>query len=329
MEPVVEALSALERHRSIRLRQVKQNPPHHAILLQPSTVAIPALTHLSQLSTAPAGTDRKEKGGGAWGENSRKTRHGKLVENADYRAWNDVEVFDVPSDLRRPGAEAVVEHVKFFGLEELFPSTGLQEKFNADAAFRTAIRRAIRDDLFVPDPNASDKVNAAISSLSSSLMVNWKSSRTGYASLTKVFADNAVQNLTGENFIQTLGKLCGPVSHGSLIDITSTGRKQERHSWHQDSGLDRFTVMVGFPPESNWTGVGVFRHSCKLSHPLRQDGDEGEVIQWEDYEAGELPVSAIGRPEYSPGREVMVYCDATHLHSAPDETNRESVWRFM
>ena len=126
-----------------------------------------------------------------------------MVEKADYRAWNDVEVFDVPSDLRRPGAEAVVEHVKFFGLEELFPSTGLQEKFNADAAFRTAIRRAIRDDLFVPDPNASDKVNAAISSLSSSLMVNWKSSRTGYASLTKVFADNAVQNLTG----RTLSRL--------------------------------------------------------------------------------------------------------------------------
>ena len=53
------------------------------------------------------------------------------------------------------------------------------------------------------------------------------------------------------------------------------------------------------------------------------------MIQWEDYEVGELPVSAIGRPEYSPGHEVMVYCDATHLHSAPDETNRESVWRFM
>ena len=174
-----------------------------------------------------------------------------------------MEVFDVPSDLRRPGAEAVVEHVKFFGLEELFPSTGLQEKFNADAAFRTAIRRAIRDDLFVPDPKASDKVNAAISSLSSSLMVNWKSSRTGYASLTKVFADNAVQNLTGRT-LSRLGKLCGPVSHGSLIDITSTGRKQERHSWHQDSGLDRFTVMVGFPPRAagQASGFSVTRANC-------------------------------------------------------------------
>ena len=123
-----------------------------------------------------------------------------MVEKADYRAWNDVEVFDVPSDLRRPDAEAVAEHVKFYGLEELFPGTGLQEKFNSDAAFRTAIRRAIRNDLFVPDPNASDKVNAAISSLSSSLMVNWKTSRTGYASLSRVFADDGVENLTGEIF---------------------------------------------------------------------------------------------------------------------------------
>lgn len=323
----MEAPSAPEHHRWTRSRQVRENALCHCVHVQPSISANPLLTLPSPLPTAPAGTDRKEKG--AWGENSKRSKHGRVVEKADYRAWNDVEVFDVPSDLRRPDAEVVAEHVKFYGLEELFPGTGLQEKFNSDAAFRTAIRRAIRNDLFVPDPNASDKVNAAISSLSSSLMVNWKTSRTGYASLSRVFADDGVENLTGEKFIQTLGALCGPVSHGSLIDITSTGRRQERHSWHQDSGLDRFTVMVGFPPESNWTGVGVFSHSCKLSHPLRQDGEEGEVIQWEDYEVGELPVSAIGRPEYSPGHEVMVYCDATHLHSAPDETNRESVWRFM
>ena len=68
------------------------------------------------------------------------------------------------------------------------------------------------------------------------------------------------------------------MSHGSLIDITSTGRKQERHSWHQDSGLDRFTVMVGFPPESNWTGRRGFQSLVQTVPPLRQDGDEGEVI---------------------------------------------------
>ena len=87
--------------------------------------------------------------------------------------------------------------------------------------------------------------------------------------------------------------------------------------------------MLGFPPESKWSGVGVFSHSCKLSHPLRQDGEEGTIIQWEDLSTEDLPVQTIGRPEYREGQEVMVYCDATHIHSAPDETNRESVWRFM
>ena len=187
----------------------------------------------------------------------------------------------------------------------------------------------MRDDLFVEDESVSAKANAAIRSLSSSLMVNWKTSGTGYAAFTALFEQYGVKDLTGETFIHTLGGLCGAESHGSLIDITGTGRRQERHSWHQDSGLERFTVMLGFPPESDWDGVGVFSHTCKLTHPLRQDGAEGEIIQWEDFEYGELPVEIIGRPEYCKGHEVMVYCDATHLHSAPDETNRESVWRFM
>ena len=200
---------------------------------------------------------------------------------------------------------AVTEHVAFFGLEELFPGTGLEEIFNSDARFRTNIRRAMREDLFVPDDAASEKANAAISSLASSLMVNWKTSPTGYAALSGVFIDHGVENLSGESFIQTLGGLCGEESRGSLIDITGTGRRRERHSWHQDNGLERqFTCMLGFPPESDWEGVGVFSHSAKLSHPLRQDGKEGEIIEWEDFKVGdELPVCVIGRPVYSAGHE--------------------------
>jgi hypothetical protein len=241
-------------------------------------------------------------------------------------------VYEVPDDLRRAGSSRVEEHVTFYGLDELFPGSGLGETFNASAAFRTAIRAAMREDMFVPDPSKSDKINTAISSLGCSVMVNWKRSKSGYAALTKVFESNDVRGVTGEAFILALGGLCGTESHGSLIDITGTGRRKERHSWHQDSGLDRRTVMLGFPPSDGFDGVGVFSHAAKLSHPLRRaDGDdaEGAVIQWEDFDAGELPVEVIGRPEYRPGHEVMVYCDATHVHSAPDETNRESVWRFM
>ncbi len=241
-------------------------------------------------------------------------------------------MYEVPDDLRRAGSSRVEEHVTFYGLDELFPGSGLGETFNASAAFRTAIRAAMREDMFVPDPSKRDKINTAISSLGCSVMVNWKRSKSGYAALTKVFESNGVRGVTGEAFILALGGLCGTESHGSLIDITGTGRRKERHSWHQDSGLDRRTVMLGFPPSDGFDGVGVFSHAAKLSHPLRRaDGDdaEGAVIQWEDFDAGELPVEVIGRPEYRPGHEVMVYCDATHVHSAPDETNRESVWRFM
>ena len=132
----MEAPSAPEHHRSTRSRQVRENALCHCVHVQPSISANPLLTLPSPLPTAPAGTDRKEKG--AWGENSKRSKHGRVVEKADYRAWNDVEVFDVPSDLRRPDAEAVAEHVKFYGLKELFPGTGLQEKFNSDAATFTS-----------------------------------------------------------------------------------------------------------------------------------------------------------------------------------------------
>ena len=46
---------------------------------------------------------------------------------------------------------AVKEHVKFYGLEDLFPGTGLEAAFNSSAEFRTGIREAMRDDLFIED----------------------------------------------------------------------------------------------------------------------------------------------------------------------------------
>ena len=101
------------------------------------------------------------------------------------------------------------EHVTFYGLDELFPGSGLGETFNTSAAFRTAIRAAMREDMFVPDPSKSDKINTAISSLGCSVMVNWKRSKSGYAALTKVFESNGVRGVTGEALILALGGLCG------------------------------------------------------------------------------------------------------------------------
>jgi hypothetical protein len=195
----------------------------------------------------------------------------------------------------------------------------------------------MRDDLFIPDEAFSAERNAMMRSLSSSVHVNWFESRNGYRALTECFAKRGVA-LTGEVFIKTLGGLCGKPCHGTLIDIASIGRSQKvRHSWHCDSGYERFTVMLGFPssiPNDDVglpSGVGVFTHAVKLSHPLVQPNAEGSVIQWENYVPyeGDFDPRYIARPIFRRGQEVMVYQDAAHVHSAPDVSNREAVWRFM
>lgn len=55
-----------------------------------------------------------------------------------------------------------------------------------------------------------------------------------------------------------------------------------------------------------------------------------QVIQLENYEnAPTIPEEVIIRPWYRKGAEIMIYNDATHIHSAPDSFHREAVWRFM
>lgn len=50
---------------------------------------------------------------------------------------------------------------------------------------RHAIRVAMRDDLFVPDPTRSEKVNHFLKDLGSSLHVSWEKSPTQYANLSR------------------------------------------------------------------------------------------------------------------------------------------------
>lgn len=50
---------------------------------------------------------------------------------------------------------------------------------------RRAVRVAMREDLFTPDPKRSEKVNAVLKSLISSCHVSWEKSPTQYATLTK------------------------------------------------------------------------------------------------------------------------------------------------
>eukprot|EP00959_Pyramimonas_sp_CCMP1952_P459766 9478776-Pyramimonas_sp.AAC.2 len=62
-----------------------------------------------------------------------------------------------------------------------------------------------------------------------------------------------------------------------------------------------------------------------------RSGAEGSVIQWDCYAPvpDPIPEECIMRPVYRKGKEIMVYRDCDHLHSAPDMANRKAVWRFM
>uniref|UniRef100_A0A7S0R1R9 Uncharacterized protein n=1 Tax=Pyramimonas obovata TaxID=1411642 RepID=A0A7S0R1R9_9CHLO len=245
----------------------------------------------------------------------------------------DCIVFEVPEPLRAPESNRVADYVKFYSLEQLFPGSGLADKFDTDAQFRESLHQATRDALFVPSPKFSKEVNDRVKSAGSTLCVAWTRAETiACDEITKVFAANGV-NLDGSAFVMKLGLLIrtGTVTTGSLTDIVGIGRNRVNHSWHQDSGLDQVTLMMGFPAEDGFDGPGVFSHVVKLSHPLLQIGEEGSVIQWDCYDPvpAPIPEECIMRPVYRKGKEVMVYRDCDHLHSAPDEANRKAVWRFM
>eukprot|EP00238_Polyblepharides_amylifera_P004386 CAMPEP_0196576044 /NCGR_PEP_ID=MMETSP1081-20130531/5402_1 /TAXON_ID=36882 /ORGANISM="Pyramimonas amylifera, Strain CCMP720" /LENGTH=448 /DNA_ID=CAMNT_0041894539 /DNA_START=80 /DNA_END=1426 /DNA_ORIENTATION=+ len=253
-------------------------------------------------------------------------------ENESEKPLDGAHVFPVPEELQDPARPPVTQHVSFYSLEELFPGTGLANKFDTNAQFRADLHQAARDDLFVPSPKFSAEVNDRIKSAGSTLCVAWTlAEKQACGNITKLFSENGIL-LDGNEFVLKLGELIqrGGVTTGSLTDIVDIN-KHVNHSWHQDSGLDQVTLMMGYPSENEYTGPGVFSHVVKLSHSLKQIGREGEVIEYEKFKSAPLsiPEKYILRPVYSKGKEVMVYNDSSILHSAPDFANRKAVWRFM
>ena len=81
--------------------------------------------------------------------------------------------------------------------------------------------------------------------------------------------------------------------------------------------------MLGFPPTNQYSGPDVFSHVA-LQKVSGGDGRSPIVVD----EVGVDP-SLIHKPIYSKYNEILVYRDSEILHSAPDKTNREGVWRFM
>ena len=221
-------------------------------------------------------------------------------------------------------------HIKFYGLEELFPNTGLEALFHSNAAFRTTLRKAARKD-FIEPLALKDliKQNLVADHSLSSVQSSWRIDNA-YKAMTLLFASNGIP-LTGTAFIHTLSSLCGDSPHvfGSWMDIIGVKNRRIPHSWHQDSGLNQNTVMFGFPPHDNYEGIGVFSHAFRLSHQLPAPLVPGPRLWDISAVFDDIPERLVIRPLYRRGKEIMVYNDRDIFHSAPDLAFRESIWRLM
>lgn len=260
----------------------------------------------------------------------------RLEPSRDTPDLDAAPVWTVPPDLSAGAPITPDLYPRTVSLDELFPGSGLGAAFNSDAEFRAELRDGLRNDLYVPDPKLSDERNAQLRSKGSTCHVVWKDRSTDFPRLTEALRRRGLESITGGEFVLTLGSLCGgEATSGSLLEIVNNaagGRDRVLvHSWHQDSGRQQRTVMLGFPPKSGFEGTGVFSHCVKLSHELKPQGRRGEVVQFELYDPRprEIPEEYVIRPVYKEGAEVLVYHDNAVLHSTPDYIDREAVWRFM
>lgn len=225
-------------------------------------------------------------------------------------------ILDVPEVQRLSESTQWFEYV---GLDDLF-STAVGDFF-AKPECRNRLRMAGRRDL--ASKNFDD---------SSSVQGKWRDG--AYENLDQVLSE---VGLTGKEFLSTLGGLrmesCSPAAN-HWMDIVGVRDRKLPHSWHQDAHgrSTQLTVMLGFPApdvDAELGSAGVFSHVVRLSHELLVSGEgveEGGPVDFVDLNITE---SHIIRPRWKRGQEVLVYSDATTVHSAPDLAHRTSIWRIM
>lgn len=256
-----------------------------------------------------------------------------------------------PYDLAKDGA--VIEHAHFEtrSLSDLFPNVpNFSRCFATSAEFRTAMRSAMRADIFDTTPayhSLSEKARRILLLPDSSLQGSWKcqdgawarSSVTGETTssrmtrLSQILQEHLGSGApTGDVFMDTIGALCGTQPSTHWIDIVGVQNRRVPHSWHQDTGRsdgNAKTVLLGLSPVDNYDGVGVFSHVIRLKHEQWAPADHPprEPVLY-----GALPEMGkeyIVRPRFAEGRELIVYRDVDVLHSSPDVAYRASVMRFM
>ena len=252
----------------------------------------------------------------------------------------------------RDGDEILHEHVGSASLDGIFPGLGFSRRFASSGRFRTELRTALRADVFDTTPayhSMSEKARRMLLLPDSSLQGSWRCgagrwARKGGAggggeggtrmtALTEVLRRHLGEGApTGDEFLDGIGALCGSEPSTHWIDIVGVLDRRISHSWHMDTGRSRNgdtrTVLLAFPPEDDYDGVGVFSHIVKLERERHAADDHppSEPVVFADLQVSE---EHIVRPSFREGREIIYYRDIDVLHSSPDVAYRASVMRFM
>jgi len=244
----------------------------------------------------------------------------------------DADALLVPPPLRNEG-DSIDNHITFYAWNDLFGAKlRFSETFNSNAQFRTALRIAARRD-FTSEGASTFLVNDLRNSLSGNWLLK-NCEKRSFSYTTQVLVQNfPASALDGTAFFDRLFQLCPETPHRfcSWMDIVGIVGRSIAHSWHQDSGRNQRTAMIGFPPCDSYKGIGVFSHAVKLSHRLRDPpAEHNEPRLWEHTLLPSVEEEEIVRPAYIPFKqELMTYDDCDVFHSAPDWAHRESVWRLM
>lgn len=198
----------------------------------------------------------------------------------------------------------------------------------------------MREDIFDSTPTysgMSEKARRILLLPDSSLQGSWRCETEGdelrMKKLTEVLKSNLGETApTGDEFMEKIGSLCGSKPSTHWIDIVGIVERYIPHSWHQDTGRSHngntFTVLLGFPKNDNYDGVGVFSHAVKLKYE-RVAADDHPLNEPVVYPNLSIDEKYVVRPTFTRGREILLFRDVDVIHSSPDVAFRASVMRFM
>jgi hypothetical protein len=284
------------------------------------------------------------------------------TEIQKYKPNDDAPVLDLSSilpDQQSSQTELLGEHIpddltvaknpiETLSLDKLFPGLQFSKHFAESADFRNALRMAIREDVFDTTElyhSLSEKAKRVLLLPDASLQGSWKchnghwrrklsleeaceaSSPLRMIQLTAVLQKYLGSNApSGDLFMDTMGALCGSSREASWTDVVGVSNRRVPHSWQLDACPSK-SVLLGFPPLDNYSGLGVFPHFVKLADPFQRTASEADLSVALDSNL-QIDENFIVRPLFAPHQEILIYSNRDVLCSEPDISYRTSCMRF-